>query len=55
MPEPSIKLTMNIDRRLRDAFKAATAVQGTTMTEVLMAFIEDYVRQHGVRPKKGRS
>ena len=54
MPEPSIKLTMNIERPLRDAFKAATAAQGTTMTEVLMACIEDYVRQHGVRPKKGR-
>jgi hypothetical protein len=54
MPETSIKLTMNIDRPLRDSFKAATAARGTTMTEVLMEFIHDYVKKHGVQPKKGR-
>jgi hypothetical protein len=54
MAEPSIKLTMNIDRSLRDAFKAATAVQGTSMTDALMAYIQDYVKKYGVRPKKGR-
>ncbi len=45
--EPKLaRMNINIDRQLHDAFKAATAVQGANMTDVLLEFIRDYVRQH---------
>ena len=54
--EPKVKrMNLNVPVDLHDAFKAATAAQGENMTNVLMAFIEDYVRKNGVQPvKKGR-
>ena len=40
------RLNMNVPKPLHDAFKAATAAQGKQMTDVLMAFIQQYVEQH---------
>lgn len=56
MTEPKVKrMNLNVDLDLHNAFKAATAVQGQNMTDVLLEFIEDYVKKHGVQPvKKGR-
>ena len=46
------RMNINVPVDLHDAFKAATAVQGENMTDVLMKFIEDYISKHGVEPKK---
>ncbi len=48
------RMNINVEVSLHDAFKAATAAQGVNMTDVLMQFIEDYVKKYGVQPKKGR-
>jgi ParG len=45
--EPEIKrLNINLELSLHNAFKAATAARGEKMTDVLLAFIEDYVARH---------
>jgi hypothetical protein len=51
-PGPGLKrMNINLEAELHDAFKSATAAQGKKMTDVLLAFIEQYVRQH--RPGGG--
>ncbi len=54
--EPRVKrMNLNVPVDLHDAFKAAVAARGENMTNILMAFIEDYVKKNGVQPvKKGR-
>lgn len=54
--EPKVKrMNLNVEVSLHDAFKAATAAQGKNMTDVLLDFIQEYVRKNGVQPvKKGR-
>lgn len=54
--EPKVKrMNLNVEVSLHDAFKAATAAQGKNMTDILLDFIQEYVRKYGVRPvKKGR-
>ena len=47
-------MNINIDLDLHNAFKAATAVRGENMTDVLLQFIQDYVSRYGVSPKKER-
>jgi len=48
-------MNLNVEVSLHDAFKAATASKGTSMTDVLLEFIQEYVRKNGVQPvKKGR-
>ena len=46
------RLNIHIDLALHNAFKAATAVRGENMTDVLLQFIQDYVSRYGVSPKK---
>ena len=46
------RLNMHVPRDLHDAFKAATAVEGKQMTDVLLDFIRRYVEQH--QPARGR-
>ncbi len=54
MPETKIKrMNLNVEASLHDAFKAATAAQGKNMTDVLLEFIDSYVKKNGVQPKKG--
>jgi hypothetical protein len=48
------RVNMNIPKQLHDRFKAACAVRGEQMTDVLLKHIEDYVQKYGVQPKKGR-
>ncbi len=55
--QPKVKrMNLNVEVSLHDAFKAATAAQGQNMTDVLLAFIEDYVKKNGVQSvrKAGR-
>ena len=49
-------MNMNVPVELHNAFKATTAAQGLNMTDVLMAYIEQYVSKHGQATKqpKGR-
>jgi hypothetical protein len=47
MPEVKIKrMNINVELSLHNAFKAATAARGENMTDVLLEFIEDYVRRN---------
>ena len=39
-------MNLNVDVSLHNAFKAATAAQGENMTDILLEFIEEYVRKH---------
>ena len=40
------KMNLNVEATLHNQFKAATAAQGTNMTDVLLKLIRDYVAQH---------
>ncbi len=52
--EPEIKrLNINLELSTHNAFKAATAARGENMTDVLLAFIEDYVARHRYDTRKG--
>ena len=44
------RMNLNIESSLHDRFKAAVAVQGKDMTSVLLAYIQQYVTEHGVGP-----
>ncbi len=46
------KMNLNVEVDLHNAFKAATAAQGLSITEVLMAYIEEYVRKNAPAPGK---
>ena len=51
------RMNLNVEVGLHNAFKAATAAQGENMTDVLLKFIQEYVRKYplGSKPaKKGR-
>ena len=45
-PLESKRMNLNVEARLHDRFKAATAAQGKNMTDVLLEFIRHYVEQH---------
>jgi len=52
---PEVKrMNMNVPRDLHDQFKAAAAVRGENMTDILLKHIEEYVKKYGVQLKKGR-
>jgi hypothetical protein len=40
------RMNLNVPSDTHRAFKAATAAEGKEMSEVLIAFIKDYIRQH---------
>jgi len=49
-------MTVLIPSELHHAFKVATAMQGQQMTDVILAFIRDYVKKYApaaAQPKKG--
>jgi hypothetical protein len=47
-------MNLNVPVELHNAFKAATAVKGENMTDVLMEFIKSYVAKHASKPKGRR-
>ena len=51
------KMNLNVEGKLHNDFKAVTAAQGKSMTDVLLEFIRDYVQKHLPRERrsKGRS
>ena len=46
------RLNINIELKLHNDFKAATAARSENMTDVLLKFIAEYVARYGVAPKK---
>jgi predicted HicB family RNase H-like nuclease len=53
--EPQVKrMNLNVEVELHNAFKAATAAQGESMTDVLLEFIENYVSKHSSPKTKRR-
>ncbi len=52
------RMNLNVDVSLHNAFKAAVSARGKNMTDILLEFIEEYVRKHtpaALKPaKKGR-
>ena len=48
------RLNINIPFSIHNGFKAATAARGENMTDVLLEFIEEYVKKHEAPQKKGR-
>ncbi len=40
------KMNLNVPEDLHNAFKAATAARGKSITEVLLEFIREYVRKN---------
>lgn len=47
-------MNLNVPVELHNSFKAVTAVQGASMTDVLLQFIEQYVVKHSSKPKGRR-
>jgi hypothetical protein len=53
--EPELKrMNLNVPVELHNTFKAVTASQGLNMTDVLMAYIKEYVEKHLSPKQKGR-
>ena len=48
------RMNLNVPVDLHNAFKSATAAKGMNMTDVLMAYIEEYVSRHSQPSKKER-
>ncbi len=48
------RVNLNISVELHNRFKSLTAAQGENMTDVLLRFIDDYVREHTSPKPKGR-
>jgi hypothetical protein len=48
------RVNINIPIATHNSFKAAAAARGESMTDVLLEFIENYVKQHEAAQKKGR-
>lgn len=48
------RMNLNVPIKLHQAFKSAAALEGKDMTQVLLAFITDYVEKHSsaLQPSK---
>lgn len=45
-------MNLNVPLPLHNHFKSLTAAQGENMTDVLLAFIRDYVRKHSPKGRR---
>jgi ParG len=53
--EPQVKrMNLNVEVGLHNAFKAATAAQGESMTDTLLKLIEQYVSKNAPKSKRRR-
>ena len=48
------RVNLNIPLELHNSFKSLTAAQGQTMSDVLLAYIQQYVADHTTPKPKGR-
>lgn len=57
LPKGTVRLNINIDETLHTAFKAAAALERKRMTDLIVDFIERFVREHSVAktPRKGKA
>lgn len=46
------RMNLNVPVKLHNSFKSVTAAEGENMTDVLLEFIEDYIRRHSPAAKK---
>ena len=54
MAEDTKRMNINVEVDLHNRFKAAAAARGKNMTDELLEFIKDYVKQYGVSPKPAK-
>jgi len=47
-------MNLNVPIKLHNTFKSVTASEGENMTDVLLEFIEDYIRRHSPAAKKSK-
>ena len=45
-PQGTVRLNINVNEKLHSSFKAVAALEGKRMTDLLLEFIEEYVREH---------
>jgi hypothetical protein len=45
-PQGTIRMNLNVDEKLHATFKAAVALEGKRMSDVLIEFMKGYVREH---------
>ncbi len=48
------RMNLNVPVKLHNSFKSVTASEGENMTDVLLKFIEDYIRRHSPAAKKSK-
>jgi hypothetical protein len=48
------RMNLNVPLELHNSFKSVTAAQGTSMTDTLLAFIQEYIAKHSPKPKGRR-
>ena len=53
-PEQVKRMNLNVPIQLHNAFKSTTAAEGKNMTDILLEFIQKYVREHSSPKPKGR-
>jgi hypothetical protein len=52
------RMNLNVPVKLHNSFKSITAAEGQNMTDMLLEFIQDYIRRHApaaLRPKGRRA
>lgn len=47
-------MNLNVPVKLHNNFKSVTAAEGQNMTDILIAFIREYVDKHSPQPKGRR-
>jgi len=54
-PRGTIRLNINVDEKLHTSFKVVAAMQGKRMTDLLLDYMQQYVREHmpAGLPRKG--
>ena len=48
------RMNLNVPVKLHNSFKSVTASEGENMTDVLLKFIEDYIRRHSPAATKSK-
>ena len=48
------RMNLNVPVKLHNSFKSVTASEGENMTDVLLKFIEDYIRRHSPAAAKSK-
>jgi hypothetical protein len=49
------RMNLNVPVKLHNSFKSITAAEGQNMTDVLLEFIQEYVRRHAPAPARPKA